>query len=561
MEAPAKGAATSALAVLSEIAGRAGMIRLASLSFVAAASEGLGFVLLVPFLAMIGDTPADLPLGLETSALSPAMLMAGFVFLVAIRAAAEVAHRMAVQDLQVAVVDGLRMRAADAILSADWRWASRLRRSEGEALLITNIDRTGYAIEMFAALLRLSLGLLALSAAALAISPGAAVTGLAAGGLVVLAFIPLMRRARKLGEELSRANDRLYARLGESLSALRIIRSFGREDAARDSIATSLHELRTHERRYTLDSALGQAALQVGGAIVAASLAWFALAVLAMPIAILLPLAAIFVRALPLLGQLQASAQGWNHTRPAIDDALALIGAGSAHREQPSDLDAPSLREQIELRDVSITYEPERPALDSVSLTIAARQLLVLAGPSGSGKSALADIAAGLIAPDQGNILVDGTPLDEAGRRAWRDRVAYVQQEPILFSGSVRDNLLWAAPEADEAQLERALEEASASFVHSLPEGIDCDLGENGRALSGGERQRVALARALMRDPDLVVLDEATSAIDTANEQAIAAALHAMTAKRTVIAIAHRGLLPEIADRVVRMDKGRIARN
>ncbi|MBX7541611.1 ABC transporter ATP-binding protein [Qipengyuania sphaerica] len=547
------------IGALVEIAGRAATGRLAMISLVSAVSEGLGFVLLVPLLAQLSDAPAQLPLGISLDEFSPSTILAGFVVLVVIRAIAEIARRLAVQDLQVAVVDGLRLRATEALLGADWRWLSRLKRSTSEALLISNIDRASYAVDMFAALVRLSLSLLALAIAALAISPAAALTGGAAGALVLLTFLPLLRRARQLGEKLSRANDGLYARLGETLGALRVIKSYGREERAQQEIASALDDLRRQERSFVRDSALGQAALQIGGAIAAALLAWFALGALAMPLAILLPLAAIFVRALPLLGQLQASAQGWNHARPAIDEALTLIEeARKAH--EPTSLDAsPRLSDSIVLDQIAIAYRADRPALSGVSLKIDARQLLVLTGPSGCGKSTLADVAAGLIAPDAGTIAVDGTVLDDTSRRAWRSRIAYVQQESVLFSGTVRDNLLWADPDADEERMKRALEEASAGFVYSLPEGIDCDLGEGGLALSGGERQRIALARALMRDPDLVVLDEATSALDATSENAIAAALHAMTEKRTVIAIAHRGLLPDIADRVVRLDKGRIA--
>ena len=547
------------LASLLEVGGRRATVRLGVLSLVAAASEGLGFVLLVPLLAQIEGAPAALPLALPGAGADPGVLLAIFVGLVILRAGAEVARRLAAQDLQVAVVDGLRLRATDALLHADWRWLSRLDRSETQAMLVTDIDRAGYAVEMFAALVRLALALVALAVAALAISPAAALTGAAAGALVLLAFLPLQRRARGMGRALSRANERLYARLAETLGALRIIKSYGREARARSDIADSLGALRSQQRAFLRDSAYAQAGLQVGGAFVAAVLAWFALEALAMPLAVLLPLAAIFVRALPLLGQLQASAQGWGHARPAIENALVLIETGRTKEEPQVSGEVPRLTRQLDLCEIGIAHRPGRPALKDVTMTIAANQLLVLTGPSGSGKSTLADIAAGLIAPDHGMLAIDGTQLDDGQRRAWRQRVAYVQQEPVLFTGSVRDNLLWAAPGADEDRMLRALQEAAAEFVLNLPEGLDCDLGEGGRALSGGERQRIALARALMRDPDLVVLDEATSALDAASEQAIAAALHDMTAHRTVVAIAHRGLLPEIADRIVRLDDGRIA--
>ena len=541
------------------IVGRKDALRLALLSLVAAASEGAGFVMLVPVIAMFAGGEAQLPLPFDLPDIPLSAILALFVLLVAVRAIAEIARRMVAQDLRAGLVDGLRMRAVNALLGANWRWTMMQHRGSSEALIITNIDRAGYAVEMATTLLRLMLALGALVVAAMVVSPAAALTGGAAGALVLMLYRPLTLRARSLGLALSRSYDALHQRLGETLGAMRIIKSFGREDDAARSLSESLGDLRHAERLYVRDKAIGHAALQIGGALVAAFLAWLALAWLSLPLAIVLPLAAIFVRALPLLGEMQAALQGWGHASPAIAEALGMIEQAGNAAEPEASSETPRLKHQLELRDVSFSHSADRPALRNVSLTIEAGTMLVLTGRSGAGKSTLADLATGLIAPDGGALLVDGAPLDAATRRAWRSRVAYVQQEPLLFSGTVRDNLLWACPGADEGQLRRALEEASATFVHSLPEGLDCDLGDGGRALSGGERQRIALARALMRDPDLIVLDEATSSVDSESEQAIAAALHGMTGKRTVMAIAHRGLLTEIADRVVWIDKGRIA--
>lgn len=541
------------------IGSRPATMRLVLLSLLGAATEGLGFVLLVPLIALAAAEGSMLPLPFGLPPLSLGALLSIFVALVILRSLAEIARRLAAQDLRARIVDGLRMRAVNALLNAKWRWAMTRRRGESEALLVTNIDRAGYAVEMAARLVRLLFALIALGLAAMVVSPAAALTGGAAGALVLLFYRPLSRRARALGERLSRGYDTLHGRLGETLGAMRIIKSFGRETQASDALSETLHELRKSARSYVRDSAIGQAALHIGGAFVAAGLAWLALESLELALATVLALAAIFVRALPLIGDLQSALQSWNHASPAIADALAMIEEAGEAAEPPAGIEAPRLTRALDLKDLTLTHGPGRPALDTVTLHIGAGEMLVLTGRSGSGKSTLADLAAGLIAPDSGHIAIDGTVLDDATRRAWRGRVAYVQQEPVLFSGTVRDNLLWAEPEASEEQLRCALAEASADFVHTLPEGIDCDLGEGGRALSGGERQRIALARALLRDPDLIVLDEATNSVDFESEQAIAAALHAMAGTRTVLAIAHRGLLTEVADRVVRLDKGRIA--
>ena len=170
----------------------------------------------------------------------------------------------------------------------------------------------------------------------------------------------------------------------------------------------------------------------------------------------------------------------------------------------------------------------------------------------------MADILGGLLAPDAGRVLIDGIELDAAARRAWRGEVGYMQQEAVLFAGSVRDNLLWVRPEADDEALRRALERAAAHFAYTLPGGIDCDLGERARQLSGGERQRIALARALLREPRLLILDEATSAIDDAAEREVADAVAQLKGSLTIVVIGHRGALTELAERHIVLDRGRI---
>jgi ATP-binding cassette subfamily C protein len=181
-----------------------------------------------------------------------------------------------------------------------------------------------------------------------------------------------------------------------------------------------------------------------------------------------------------------------------------------------------------------------------------------LTGPSGSGKSTLADLLAGLTRPDGGAISIDGQVLEGPAWAAWRNSVAYVQQEPLLFDATLRENLLWAAPDADEARLRDCLTRGAASFVFDLPEGLDTRVGTSGRQLSGGERQRIVLARALLRDPQLLILDEATSALDRENEARIVEAVTALKGSVTVVVIGHGGQLAQQADQTVKLENGAI---
>jgi ATP-binding cassette subfamily C protein len=269
---------------------------------------------------------------------------------------------------------------------------------------------------------------------------------------------------------------------------------------------------------------------------------------------------ALLARTVPLLGLLQETWLNWSHSRPALDATLALIARTEAACEDDArTCPPPALREAIRLRGVTIRYaDPDEAALYRVSATIPACGITALVGPSGAGKSTLADVVDGLLAPDEGEVWIDSTPLTGPARIAWRGRVAYVQQDPVILAASLRDNLRWAAPAADDARIESALREAAADFVLAWPAGLDTRLGDGGRQLSGGERQRLMLARALLRDPALLILDEATSALDAASEARIAEAVAGLGRRMAVVVISHRGALLALADQTITLAAGRI---
>ena len=215
----------------------------------------------------------------------------------------------------------------------------------------------------------------------------------------------------------------------------------------------------------------------------------------------------------------------------------------------------------IRFDNVSFRYPAveSREVLASVSLQILARKMTAICGHSGAGKSTLADLLLGLLNPATGSVLVDGSPLQGERIHPWRASVGYVPQETFLFHESIRANLLWARPEATEAELATALRASAAEeFVSRLPQGLETVVGDRGVRLSGGERQRLALARALLRQPTLLVLDEATSALDTVNEQLIQQAIERLHGELTIVIIAHRLSTVQNADQVIVLEQGRV---
>lgn len=214
---------------------------------------------------------------------------------------------------------------------------------------------------------------------------------------------------------------------------------------------------------------------------------------------------------------------------------------------------------RIEYERVFFSYDSGRPVLHGISLVIAPGELVAFVGPSGSGKSTLANLVPRFYDPDAGRVTIDGEDLRELTLASLRRHIGIVNQETILFSGTVLENLALARPEATAAQIAAALEAANAAeFVEALPEGLWTEIGERGAILSGGQKQRLAIARAFLKDPRILILDEATSSLDSRSEHHIQEALARLLRGRTSIVIAHRLSTVLAADRIVVVADGRI---
>lgn len=215
---------------------------------------------------------------------------------------------------------------------------------------------------------------------------------------------------------------------------------------------------------------------------------------------------------------------------------------------------------RIDFEDVGFAYDDADPAVDGFTLSARPGETIALVGASGAGKSTVLNLLIGFIRPTSGRIMLDGTDMAGLDLRSYRRFLSVVPQESILFEGSIRDNVTYGMGDTDEVTLMRALEDANAlDFVRELPLGLDTVVGERGARLSGGQKQRLAIARALIRDPRVLVLDEATSALDNRSEALVQEALSRLVHGRTVFVVAHRLSTIQGADRIVAMERGRIA--
>jgi len=226
----------------------------------------------------------------------------------------------------------------------------------------------------------------------------------------------------------------------------------------------------------------------------------------------------------------------------------------------PQPLPLPA-RGAITLERVSFAYpsRPEQPSLGPMTIDVNPGERIAIVGPSGAGKSTLVQLVARFYDPTAGRVLIDGVDIRDVALDDLRSRIALVPQEPVIFSGTIADNLRYAKPDATLDQLKEAAEQASAlDYIMATQDGFDTLVGERGVTLSGGERQRLAIARAILKDAPILLLDEATSALDAENEAAVQAALDVLMRGRTTIVVAHRLATVMKADRILVMDEGRI---
>ena len=236
-----------------------------------------------------------------------------------------------------------------------------------------------------------------------------------------------------------------------------------------------------------------------------------------------------------------------------------IIDAVPEVKEVPNPVRPERFKGKIELKNVTFGYEANRPILKDVSFCVEAGEVLGIVGRSGAGKSTLVNLISRLYDVDEGEVLVDGINVKQYGFRELRKNVAMVSQETYIFEGTVADNIAYARPDATREEIIKASIQASAhDFICKMPQGYDTILGPSNRALSGGEKQRISIARAILADPKILILDEATSAVDTETELAIQGALERLEKGRTVLSIAHRLSTLRNATHLIVIDDGKV---
>ena len=542
-----------------------------SLLLAAGLTEGIGLMLLIPLLASIGmETGLTANTGFASN-LRDALSVLGipldlisllviFFVLILGRSVLSYYRDTYLYKMQLEFVDAFAVQLHESFGKARWSFLLQQRSSDFSHVLTKDIFRIGIGTQL---LLQAMVSISLISAyllTSLYLSPYLTLLVIAAGAVLLWVLRGYRRRALQLGKAQTVSGKAVFASVSEFMDGIKLVKSYGAEKHYLRYFKQAADSQRSKQLAFRRNSSLAQQSFQVGSALLLCLFFYLAIEVMQVAVSQLLVLTLIFVRLMPLLSGLQRNYEQITHMLPAYAAAMELKQACQTETEVYAVDSGPLALEQgITLDNTSFAYKQSDPVLQQVTISFPAHQTTALMGPSGAGKSTLADILAGLMLPDSGYVLVDGTPLSEQNLLVWRNQVAYVPQDVFLFHDTLRANMLWVDPDVDEDKLWEVLELAAAKiFVKKLPQGLDTVIGERGIRLSGGERQRIALARALLRKPDLLILDEATSALDHENEQHIKDSLMRLHGKMTIVLIAHRMTTVASADRVLVVRDGKI---
>ncbi len=370
----------------------------------------------------------------------------------------------------------------------------------------------------------------------------------------------MTRRVKQLGKQAVASNSELAARIWEGFGGMKVIRSFGREAHEQARFDQASVDVRNTFLKLDMVSGLVSPVSEVLSAILLLLSLLFAMQSDRSALPALLTFIFILYRLQPKIKQLNSARVGLVALASSVEDVLSLLDSSNKPYLQSGTEPFRQLQRGIALRSVTFHYDPlEQPALRDVSIYIPQGKTTALVGPSGAGKSTLINLICRFYDPTEGEVQVDDRPLQNFELASWRRQIAIVSQDVYMFSTTVRENIAYGRLDATDSEIEDAARLANAhEFICELPYGYETKVGDRGLRLSGGQRQRLALARAIIRNPDILILDEATNALDSISENLIQEALNTLSQNRTVIVIAHRLSTIEQADQIIVLQTGQV---
>lgn len=528
-------------------------------------AEGFGVMTLLPLLEIaIGGGSGDSRLGqaigaaFSTVGAEPTVgaLLIVIVLGIALKGALLLLAMKQVGYTVAHVATNLRLRLIRALLHARWSYYVDQPAGHVANAIGSEAHRASGAYREACSALASAIQVVVYGGVAFLVSWKIAGLGMIAS--VVLAYLlsGFIGLSRSAGRQQTQLMKSLSERLTDLLQGIKPIKAMAQEAHFWPILASETEGLnRAQERQVLAAEALRAVQEPMLVAMLAVGL-YAAITWGNEPFTSLLVIALIFYRMVTRLHNVQTHYQTMATGESAFWSLHRSIKLAEGAKETVAGPLPPRLERSIRLEDVRFAHG-EKPVLKGITLEVSVGEFVAIVGPSGAGKTTIADLIVGLYRPTSGEIYIDDVPLPEVDLASWRRMIGYVPQELLLFHDSILRNITLGDESIGRAEVEEALRDAGAwDFIAALPDGVDTVIGERGAKLSGGQRQRIAIARALVRKPKLLVLDEVTTALDPATEAAICQTLRSLSRKSTIISISHQQAMREVADVVYELSDG-----
>ena len=445
-------------------------------------------------------------------------------------------------------------------LLSSWPFLLKQKIGTVHNTLVRDVQQTGGLLGTTAQIVQSFSGFLMYLIVALNISPTMTFYTLGGGAVILLIVRPLIRRTRNIGERAAGVEKQFSQFLSEHIIGMKSIKAAGAERATLVDGIAHIRTLRTFSIRQAFVQSVSSSVFQP--AVLVLVVVLFILTYGTPGFNIISFAAALYLiqKIFTYLESGQNALIGMSQFLPYAQNVYNFKKMLSEHREQSAKEGKPFVfNSSLSFDHVSFSYAESQPILTDVSFSIAKGETIGLIGPSGAGKTSIADLLLYLFRPTEGTVYLDGLSANEINITEWRKHFGYVSQDVFLFNGSIEENIRFYRSELSHEDIIEAAKQANIyDFIIGLPDGFKTSTGDNGVMLSGGQRQRIALARALAGRPSLLILDEATSALDSSSEKLIQESIRNLHGNVTVFIIAHRLSTIENSDRLFVLDRGKI---
>ena len=547
---------------------RRGFLTILFLNIAVSLTGGISIVMLVPMLGLLdiseGATSAlrvfTAPLQNLPYEAQVVLLIAGYFLLVVFKSA--LGRLLSIRESRFLEDYSFKLRDQlyHAVSTARWEQLAASRQTDTINLFTAQCGQVSYGVAEIIHLLTSVVSTIVSLCIAVWLSLPVTIFVIICGGCFAMVFRKLMKASKDYGDEMIRINRAMYQELFSQLRSVKEVRTYGVQKEHEALFGDISRSFRDAKLKYVHLRAFPSMLYSIAAAGMIGVIFLVCVLGFRMDTARLIVLVYVFMRLWPVFSGFIGRINSILTSVPAHEKLTEAFTTLSAEETGAPDCEPMAFEHQIEFRNVSFAYQNGgEDVLKAVSFTLRKGSTTALVGRSGAGKTTIADLLLGFLTPTKGDILIDGVTLNAQNLPAWRKRMGYIPQELLILNASVRENLQRFHPQATEADMVEALRKAQAwTLVENLPDGLDTNLGDEGVRLSGGERQRIVLARVLLGQPRLIVMDEATSAMDYENETAVRRAISGLGDQVTILIIAHRLATVRTAKYALVLENGQI---